>query len=100
MEDLLEEIRAQASGAGLTELYAIGNEAGEQLAQVRDRNLAFVVARQNSMTPVSDHQGALRTSRRRVWSKTGRAQDHTIVSLPPMTQGFLCSVFPFSPRRC
>lgn len=53
--DLPDEIRAQASGAGLTALYVIGNEAGEQLALVRDRKLAFVVARQNDMTPVSVH---------------------------------------------
>ena len=55
VEDLPDEIRAQASGAGVKELYAIGTEAGEQLALVRDRKLAFVVARQNDMTPVSVH---------------------------------------------
>lgn len=55
VDDLPQEIRAQASGAGLKELYAIGNEAGEQLALVKDRKLAFVVARQNDMTPVSVH---------------------------------------------
>lgn len=55
VEDLPEEIKEQASDAGLTSLYAIGNEAGEQLALVRDRQLAFVVARQNDMTPVSVH---------------------------------------------
>jgi len=55
VEDLPEDIRVQASGAGLKELYAIGNEEGEQLALVRDRKLAFVVARQNDMTPVSVH---------------------------------------------
>ncbi|MGI3184466.1 DUF1150 family protein [Nioella aestuarii] len=53
--DLPDNIRAQASGAGLKELYAIGNEEGEQLALVKDRKLAFVVARQNDMTPVSVH---------------------------------------------
>ena len=45
VDDLPEEIRAQASGAGLKELYAIGNEEGEQLALVKDRKLAFVLAR-------------------------------------------------------
>ena len=55
VEDLPEDIQEQASGAGLTSLYAIGNEEGEQLALVRDRDLAFVVARQNDMTPVSVH---------------------------------------------
>lgn len=55
VEDLPEDIQAQASSAGLTALYAIGNEDGEQLALVRDRKLAFVVARQNDLTPVSVH---------------------------------------------
>lgn len=53
--DLPEDIRAEAEGAGLTQLYAIGSEDGEQLALVRDRELAFVVARQNYMKPVSVH---------------------------------------------
>jgi hypothetical protein len=51
--DLPDEIRAQA--AGVETLYAIGSETGEQLALVRDRKLAFVVARQNDMEPVSVH---------------------------------------------
>ncbi len=55
VDDLPEDIREQASGEGLTTLYAIGNEEGEQLALVRDRKLAFVVARQNDLTPVSVH---------------------------------------------
>jgi len=53
--DLPDDIRAEAEGAGLKQLYAIGNEDGEQLALVRDRELAFVVARQNDMKPVSVH---------------------------------------------
>jgi len=55
VDDLPDDIREQASDEGLTELYAIGNEAGEQIALVRDRKLAFAVARQNDMTPVSVH---------------------------------------------
>jgi hypothetical protein len=51
--DLPDEIREQAEG--LETLYAIGSETGEQLALVKDRQLAFVVARQNDMTPVSVH---------------------------------------------
>jgi hypothetical protein len=51
--DLPEEVQEQAQG--LETLYAIGSETGEQLALVRDRKLAFVVARQNDMTPVSVH---------------------------------------------
>lgn len=53
--DLPDDIRAQAAGAGLSKLYVIGNEAGEQLALVRDRKLAFMVARQHDMKPVSVH---------------------------------------------
>ena len=53
--ELPDDIRAEAEGAGLKQLYAIGNEDGEQLALVRDRELAFVVARQNDMKPVSVH---------------------------------------------
>jgi len=55
VEDLPEAVRTEASNAGLEALYLIGNEDGEQLALVRDRKLAFVVARQNDMTPVSVH---------------------------------------------
>jgi len=51
--DLPDEIRQQAEG--IETLYAIGSETGEQLALVKDRKLAFVVARQNDMTPVSVH---------------------------------------------
>ncbi len=51
--DLPDEIREQAKG--IETLYAIGSETGEQLALVKDRKLAFVVARQNDMTPVSVH---------------------------------------------
>jgi hypothetical protein len=51
--DLPEELREQA--AGLETLYAIGDERGQQLALVKDRKLAFVVARQNEFSPVSVH---------------------------------------------
>ncbi len=51
--DLPEDVQAQAKG--LETLYAIGNEDGQQLALVKDRKLAFVVARQNDMAPVSVH---------------------------------------------
>ncbi len=53
LTDLPDEIRRQASG--LSELYAVHNGEGERLALVRDRKLAFVVARQNHMAPVSVH---------------------------------------------
>lgn len=51
--DLPEEVQERAEG--LTTLFAIGGENGEQLALVRDRALAFVVARQNDMQPHSVH---------------------------------------------
>lgn len=53
ISDLPEEIREQAQG--LHELYAVHNGEGERLALVKDRKLAFVVARQNDMAPVSVH---------------------------------------------
>ncbi|MCU4654943.1 DUF1150 domain-containing protein [Roseibacterium sp. SDUM158016] len=51
--DLPEEVREQAGD--LETVYAIGSETGEQLALVGDRSLAFIVARQNDMEPVSVH---------------------------------------------
>jgi hypothetical protein len=53
VSELPAELRQQAQG--LSTLYAIGSETGEQLALVKDRKLAFMVARQNDMTPVSVH---------------------------------------------
>lgn len=51
--DLPDEVRQQAQGRET--LYAIGSEDGQQLALVDDRRLAFVVARQHDMEPVSVH---------------------------------------------
>ncbi|MFN6951688.1 MAG: DUF1150 family protein [Albidovulum sp.] len=51
--DLPEEIRAQAMG--LDTLYAVHDAAGERLALVKDRRLAFILARQNDLAPVSAH---------------------------------------------
>ncbi|MFY9241278.1 MAG: DUF1150 family protein [Roseovarius sp.] len=51
--DLPEELRNQA--AGLKTLYAVHSAQGERLALVRDRKLAFVLARQNDMMPVTVH---------------------------------------------
>jgi hypothetical protein len=51
-EDLPEGIEIPA---GISTLYAIHGENGEQLALVGDRKVAFAVARQNSFTPVSVH---------------------------------------------
>lgn len=50
---LPEELQQQL--LGVDSLYAVHNAGGERLALVRDRKLAFVLARQNEMTPVSVH---------------------------------------------
>lgn len=52
-EDLPEEIRAQLGGASV--VYSVNRPDGERLALVRDRELAFVLARQNDLAPVSVH---------------------------------------------
>lgn len=51
--DLPEEIQEQASGRD--HIYAIHADTGEVLALVGDRDKAFIVARQNSFSPVSVH---------------------------------------------
>jgi hypothetical protein len=51
--DLPQEIREAA--AGIRTLYAVHSEDGERLALVRDRKLAFALARQNDMAPVNAH---------------------------------------------
>ncbi len=51
--DLPPEVQAQLPGT--EKLYAVHSADGERLALVRDRNLAFVLARQNDLTPVTAH---------------------------------------------
>ena len=51
VEDLPADVRAQAGD--LTELFAVHNADGEQLALVADRSLAFSLARQHDMSPVT-----------------------------------------------
>jgi hypothetical protein len=53
VEDLPEELRPQLGGA--KKVYAVHSEEGERLALVRDRRMAFVLARQNHMAPVTVH---------------------------------------------
>lgn len=53
VSDLPQDVQEQAGD--LTELYALHNAEGERLALVKDRDLAFLVARQNDMAPVSVH---------------------------------------------
>ena len=51
--DLPQEMQEQAMGHET--LYAVHTSNGERLALVRDRSLAFVLARQNDMEPVTVH---------------------------------------------
>ncbi|MBS8226761.1 DUF1150 family protein [Vannielia litorea] len=51
--DLPDEVRAQAEAVG--DIYAVHNTEGERLALVQGRELAFVLARQHDMAPVTVH---------------------------------------------
>ena len=51
--DLPSEV--QEAAMGMTELYAVHSAEGERLALVKDRRLAFLLARQNDLAPVSVH---------------------------------------------
>jgi hypothetical protein len=51
--DLPDEIRQQAMGVDT--LYAVHDANGAQLALVKDRRLAYVLARQNHLAPVAVH---------------------------------------------
>ncbi|NGQ90611.1 DUF1150 family protein [Rhodobacter sp. HX-7-19] len=53
VEDLPAEVQAHAGG--LTTIYALHDADGDRLALVRDRALAFALARQNDMAPVNVH---------------------------------------------
>ncbi len=54
---LVSELPAelQAEAKGFETIYAVHRPNGERLALVADRNLAFALARQNDMAPVSVH---------------------------------------------
>ncbi|WEF23556.1 DUF1150 family protein [Paracoccus sp. S3-43] len=47
------EVRRQLEG--IDSLYAVHDADGERLALVKERSLAFLLARQNELTPVSVH---------------------------------------------
>lgn len=51
--DLPEALRLQA--AGLETIYSVNRPDGERLALVRDRQLAFALARQHDLAPVNVH---------------------------------------------
>ncbi|MBW7056278.1 DUF1150 domain-containing protein [Paracoccus bogoriensis] len=52
-ETLPQEIRRQLPGVDA--MYAVHDTDGERLALVQQRSLAFMLARQNELTPVSVH---------------------------------------------
>ena len=52
-DDLPSEVQEQLGEADT--LFAVHNAQGERLALVRDRKLAFVLARQHDMAPVNVH---------------------------------------------
>ncbi len=51
--DLPQEIQRQAPG--IDQLYAVHDAEGARIALVGDRRMAFVLARQHDMKPVSAH---------------------------------------------
>ncbi|WP_375255478.1 DUF1150 family protein [Yoonia sp.] len=51
--ELPDEVRKQVGD--MSEVYAVHNAAGEQLALVADRKMAFHLARENNMEPVTVH---------------------------------------------
>lgn len=51
--DLPQEVLDQLDGE--TDLYSVTRPDGERLALVKGRELAFAVARQNDLAPVSVH---------------------------------------------
>ena len=53
VSDLPSDVQAEVQG--LKTLYAVHNEEGERLALVKDRDLAFALARQNDLSPVTVH---------------------------------------------
>ena len=53
VSELPEDLQDQAEGRD--KVYALHNAAGERLALVADRNLAFILARQNDFAPVNVH---------------------------------------------
>lgn len=51
--DLPADVREQAGG--FSQIYAVHTADGERVALVRDRALAFMLARQNDYAPVNVH---------------------------------------------
>jgi hypothetical protein len=52
-EDVADEVREHAGD--LDQIYAVHDQSGERIALVKDRSMAFVLARQNELEPVTVH---------------------------------------------
>ncbi len=52
-QDLPQDVKAQIGDTQT--LYAVHSSEGERLALVKERGLAFILARQNDLTPVTVH---------------------------------------------
>ncbi|MBU2958758.1 DUF1150 family protein [Paracoccus sp. 1_MG-2023] len=52
-ETLPDDVREQLGD--VTSMYAVHDTDGERLALVTDRKMAFMLARQNELSPVSVH---------------------------------------------
>lgn len=53
VDELPKDVRQAAEGRD--HIYAVHAPNGDRLALVRDRNLAFILARQNDFAPVTVH---------------------------------------------
>ena len=53
VETLPQDVQDQAEG--FDHLFAVHNANGEQLALVTEKHMAFALARQNDMAPVTVH---------------------------------------------
>jgi hypothetical protein len=53
LDELPDEVREKVNGQG--PLFAVHNDAGQQLALVAGRRLAFELARENDLQPVTVH---------------------------------------------
>lgn len=53
VDTLPKEVRDELSDEHV--LYAVHNADGERLALVKDRDMAFMLARQNDLAPVTVH---------------------------------------------
>ena len=51
--ELPDDVRDQAGGSD--HVYAVHSSDGERLALVKDRKMAFILARQNDLAPVNVH---------------------------------------------